>query len=54
VARTAGAEPLHDETNVLTIARTDLDAADTLRLRAMGDLFPCPTRSCTARRSIST
>jgi hypothetical protein len=42
VARTAGAEPLHDETNVLTIARSDLDAADTLRLRAMGDLFPVP------------
>src|SRR5262245_14748360 len=40
VARTAGADPLYDETNVLTIARSDLSAGDTLRLKAMGDLFP--------------
>jgi hypothetical protein len=42
VARTAGAEPLYDETNALTIVHSDLAAADTLHLKAMGDLFPVP------------
>ena len=33
---------LHDETNPLTIAHSDVAAADTLRLVAMGDLYPVP------------
>ena len=43
IARTAGIDPLHDETQPLTVAHSDLSAADTLRLSAQGGhLLPVP------------
>lgn len=42
VARTGQIGPIHDETNPLTIARSDVRAGDTLRLASLGDLFPVP------------
>jgi hypothetical protein len=50
VARTHLVGSVADTTEVLTVARHDISATDTLRLVAVGDLYPTPNPFITLTR----